>query len=207
MHASYRSPYPPLEGTVRAPRALFIDRWGTLLQEPDEGFVRTPAEVTFTPGALDALFRASRAGWRLYLLGNEDAVAFGKITLAAWEEIEKKILTDLTRAGVPIAKNYVCLDHPEGIAGRRNDSVYQLPNTGAFYHATHSDGVDLGKSWVIGDSTLELVAGWRAGVRMAAVRSGQGLRDRAFHVAPEVEEKDLAAVVAELLARTDALHH
>lgn len=207
MHASYRSPYPPLEGTVRSPRALFIDRWGTLLQAPPEGYVRTPGELAYYPGALDALFRASRAGWRLYLVGNEDAVAFGKLTLTAWEEIEKKLLADLARAGVPIAKNYVCVDHPEGIAGRRNDSVYQLPNTGAFYHATHTDGVDLGRSWVIGDSTLELVAGWRAGVRMAAVSTGQGLADGIFHVSPEVHEKDLASVVLELLTRTDALHH
>jgi len=207
MNASYRSPYPPLEGTVRSPRALFVDRWGTLLQAPPEGYVRAASELRFHPGALDALFRASRAGWRLYLVGNEDAVAFGQLPLAAWEEIEKKMLGELARAGVPIAKNYVCLDHPEGIAGRRNDSVYQLPNTGPFYHATHNDGIDLGRSWVIGDSTLELVAGWRAGVRMAGVRTGQALQDRAYHVAPEVEEADLAAVLRELLTRTDALHH
>ena len=207
MQASYRSPYPPLEGTVRAPRALFIDRWGTLLQAPPEGYVRTASELAFYPGALDALFRASRAGWRLYLVGNEDAVAFGKLTLPAWEEIEKKMHTDLARAGVPIAKNYVCLDHPEGVAGRRNDSVYQLPNTGPFYHALHNDGINLTRSWVIGDSTLELVAGWRAGVRMAAVLTGQGLQDRAYHVDPEVTSDDLASVVRELLTRTDALHH
>ena len=146
MQASYRSPYPPLEGTVRAPRALFIDRWGTLLQAPPEGYVRTASELAFYPGALDALFRASRAGWRLYLVGNEDAVAFGKLTLQAWEEIEKKMHTDLARAGVPIAKNYVCLDHPEGVPGRRNDSVYQLPNTGPFYHALHNDGINLNGS-------------------------------------------------------------
>lgn len=207
MQASYRSPYPPLEGTVRAPRALFVDRWGTLLQVPPEGYARTPGELAYYPGALDALFRASRAGWRLYLLGNEDAVAFGKLTLAAWEEIEKKLQHDLARAGVPIAKSYVCLEHSEGVAGQRNDSVYQLPNTGAFYHATHSDGIDLAKSWVIGDSTLELVAGWRAGVRMAAVRTGQALGDRAYHVDPEVIGDDLAGVVRDLLTRTDALHH
>jgi histidinol-phosphate phosphatase family protein len=207
MHSSQRSPYPPLEGTVPAPRALFIDRWGTMLETPSSGFATSPLEVRFQSGALDALFRASQAGWRLYLLGNEDAVAFGHLALEAWHEIEKKMLKELSRAGVSIARNYVCLEHPEGAPGHRNDSVYFLPNTGAFYHALHMDGVDLAKSWVIGDSTVELVAGWRAGCRMAAVRTGLGLSDKTFEVDPEVFGSDLRRVVLELLQRCEALHH
>lgn len=205
MHASRRSPYPPLEGTVPAPRALFVDRWGTLLETPPAGFAASPSEVRFHPGALDALFRACQAGWRLYLLGNEEAVARGRLALEAWLEIEKKMLGDLQRAGVAVTRSYVCLDHPEGISGRRNDSVYLLPNTGAFYHAFHVDGIDLPKSWVIGDSTLELVAGWRSGCRMAGVRTGQGLADGTFAVDPEVIGEDLRRVVLELLQRTEAL--
>jgi len=208
MHVpSHRSPYPPLEGTVPAPRALFVDRWGTLLEPPSEGFARHPSDVRFLANAVQALFRASRAGWQIYLLGNEDAVARGQVPLEAWKEIEEKLLAALARAGVPIARNYVCLEHPEGAPGHRNDSVYLLPNTGAFYHATHSDGIDLGKSWVIGDSTLELVAGWRAGCRQAGVRTGLALSDRTFHVDPELMADDLAGVVVELLTRTGALHH
>lgn len=207
MHAPFRSPYPPLEGTVPAPRALFIDRWGTLLETPEAGFAASPSELRFQPGALDALFRASQAGWLLYLLGNEDAVAHGRLSLETWQAIEKKLLADMTRAGIPIVRSYVCLEHPEGVNERRNDSVYLLPNTGAFYHAFHSEGIELAKSWVIGDSTLELVAGWRAGCRMAAVRTGLGLSDRAYHVTPEVEAQDLRGVVLELLQRCGALHH
>jgi histidinol phosphatase-like enzyme len=207
MHASYRSPYPPLEGTVPAPRALFVDRWGTLLETPSSGFATTPAELRFHAGALDALFRASQAGWRIYLLGNEEAVAHGRLGHESWLAIEKKLLSELARAGVPIANNYVCLDHPQGIPERRNDSVFFLPNTGAFYHALHTDGVNLAKSWVIGDSTLELVAGWRAGCRMAGVRTGLGLSDKTFEVDPEVVGADLRRVVLELLQRCEALHH
>ncbi len=207
MQASHRSPYPPLEGTVPAPRALFVDRWGTLLETPGAGYARTPSEVRFQSGALDALFRASRAGWKLYLLGNEESVALGHLPLEAWKAVEKKLLADLASAGVPLAGHYACLDHPEGIAGHRNDSVYLLPNTGAFYHAMHGHGIDLAKSWVIGDSTVELVAGWRAGCRMAAVKTGLALSDRTFEVSPEVVESDLRVVVSELLQRCGALHH
>ena len=202
----YRSPYPPLEGTVPVPRALFVDRWGTLLEPPAGGFARGAADVRFLPGSIEALFRATRAGWRVYLLGNEDAIAMGRCTVDEWRAVELQILSDLQRAGVVVAKSYACLEHPEGVAGQRNDSVYWLPNTGAFYHASHTDGIDLGRSWVIGDSTLELVAGWRAGCRQAAVRTGLALSDRAFEVDPEIFESHLLAVVLQLLERSLALH-
>jgi histidinol-phosphate phosphatase family protein len=205
MHRTHRSPYPPLAGTVQAPRALFVDRWGTLLETPAAGFAREPSELRFLPGALDALFRATRAGWRLYLLGNEDAVATGKLSREAWSAVEQGMLAALAGAGVLVSAQYACLEHPQGVPGCRNDSVYLLPNTGAFYHALHTDGVDLAKSWVVGDSTLELVAGWRAGCRMAAVRTGLALGDGAYAVDPELVEPDLARVVQELLARTEAL--
>jgi histidinol phosphatase-like enzyme len=142
----------------------------------------------------------------LYLVGNEESVAFGQLAKEAWETVEKKVLADLARAGVAVARNYACLDHPQGIPGRRNDSVYLLPNTGAFYHAVHTDGIELAKSWVIGDSTLELVAGWRAGVRTAAVRTGRALADRTYEVDPEISGANLRAVVLDLLTRTEALH-
>lgn len=206
MH-SYRSPFAPLEGTTPAPRALFIDRWGTLLEPPREAFARIPADVRFVPGAIEALFRASRAGWKLYLIGNEDAVAFGRQSMTEWQAIEDTILGELGRAGIPIGKSYACTEHPEGQGDRQNDSVYLLPNTGAFYHAHHNDGINLGKSWVIGDTTLELVAGWRAGVRLAAVRTGVGLGDATFEVDPELFEDDLRSVVRELLTRSEAFQY
>ncbi len=203
MHP-YRSPYPPLEGTVPAPRALFVDRWGTVLEPPPHDVPRSGADVRFLPGALEALFRAAHAGWRVYLLGNEDAVAFGRSTLEEWRAVEGAIQSAVERAGVPLSRSYACIDHPQGVSGRRNDSVYRLPNTGVFYHASHNDGIDLGRSWVIGDSTLELVAGWRAGCRLAAVRTGLALADRTFEVEVEVFEGDLHAVVVELLERSPA---
>ena len=205
MFAPYRSPYAPLEGTVPLPHGLFVDRWGTLLELPANGFAHRPEDVRFLPGALEALFRASRSGWNVYLIGNEEAVAFGKASEADWAAVEAELLARIANAGIALGRNYACIDHPEGVAARRNDSVYFLPNTGAFYHAAHTDGVDLAKSWVIGDSTLELVAGWRAGCRLAGVRTGRALGDRLFEVEPEVLEKDLATVVREVMERTEAL--
>ena len=206
MFESYPSPYAPLEGTTQAPRALFIARFGTLLEIPDGGFPTTPEDVRFFPGALETLFRANRAGWLFYLIGNEDAVTNGQVPLESWKNIEAAFMGQLSRAGIRVRQSYASLERTDGEDEQRLDSVYLLPNTGAFYHASHSDGVDLEKSWVIGDKTVELVAGWRAGCRQIGVRTGLGAADGSFLVDPDFMAEDIAQAIGELLQRQTALH-
>ena len=193
-----RSPYPPLPGAGPPARGLFIDRWGTLLELPEQGYVEQFDDARFTPGALDALFRAGQAGWKLYLLGNEDSVAHGRQAVETWESFEHDLLEHLRSHGIPITRNYACTDDPEGVPPHTKDSVFFLPNTGALYHAAQVDGIILDQSWVVGDSSLELVAGWRASCRLAGVRTGLAVRDGQFPVDPEILADDLANVLREV---------
>jgi D-glycero-D-manno-heptose 1,7-bisphosphate phosphatase len=204
MHPTSRSPYAPLPGTDRAPRALFVDRWGTLLERPDRGHCSRFSQVRFHTGALEALYSAHRAGWKLYLIGNEDTVAFGRLAESSWRRLQDELMTALASQGVLIERCYACLDHPEGKDPHAQDSVFRLPNTGTFYHAANQDGVELGRSWVIGDSTAELVAGWRAGMNLAGVRTGEGCEDGNFHVEPDMVGDHLADVLGALLERERA---
>lgn len=200
MPSSYSSPFAPLPGSGAPPRGLFVDRWGTLLVRPKQGFCTRFDRVEFIPGALDALFHAGQAGWRLYLLGNEDAVAFGKLSEPKWKALEDELIEHMNANGVPVTRSYACIDHPLGVEDRQADSVYLLPNTGALYHAMQVDGIDLRESWVIGDSTLELVAGWRAGCHLAGVRTGEALQDGQLEVEPEIMGASIAEAVAEISA-------
>lgn len=199
------SPFAPIHGTRPSPHGIFVKTWGTLLSLPSHGHARGPEDVRFTPGAQGALFRAAEAGWHIYLIGNEPAVARGIVSDEAWAQIEASIMTGLSRAGIHLAKSYVCTEDPAGRGRHQGESVYHLPNTGAFFNATHEDGVELRKCWCIGDSTVELVAAWRAGVRMAGVKTGLGLRDRAYEVNPEFVETNLARAIGMLLETQTAV--
>jgi histidinol-phosphate phosphatase family protein len=192
-------PLPPLPGTEPPLRALFVDRWGTLAELPERGHVKCFTEVRFVPGAIDALFRAQQAGWRIYLIGNEDAVAHGHLPDNAWESLEGELLEHLSGMGVHVHRNYACLDHPDGRPPHKKPSVFLLPDTGLLYHAAQSDGVELRVSWVVGDSTLELSAGERAGCHVAGVRTGLGLRDGTLEVEPAFVGASLERVVDALL--------
>ena len=173
-----------------------MDRWGTLLQGPPR-YRFDPDRLL--PGVVDALFRVQQGGWRLYLIGNEDDVARGRVSDATWERFEQALLAHLASHGVLVARNYACLDHPEGAEHHAKPSVFRLPDTGALYHAAQVDGVHLGRSWVIGDGTLELTAGVRAGCRTLGVQTGDAFGDGAMEVEPGVVARDLVEAVALLV--------
>jgi len=190
----------PLPGTGTPTRGLFVDRWGTLLHRPPQGWCAKFRDAELAEGAVDALFRAHQAGWNIYLIGNEDSVARGRLSEASWKTFERELLDHLAGQGVPVKRNYACLDHPEGKGKHAKSSVFLFPNTGALYHAAQFDDVQLSECWVIGDSSLELSAAWRAGCHTAAVRTGLGLEDGTVAVEPELRADDVTTALLEILA-------
>jgi len=190
----------PLPGTESPQRALFVDRWGTLLELPGDDLAAALQAPRFLPGAVDALFRCTQAGYAIYLIGNESSVALGQLSKAEWEAFETRLLLELRSQGVQVERCYACLDDPhQGRGEHLRDSVFFLPNTGAMYHARQHDGVHLGQSWVIGDSTIELAAGWRAGCRTAGVHTGLSFADNTLEIDIELEAATLADVLDEIL--------
>jgi histidinol phosphatase-like enzyme len=199
---SPRRPLPllPIPGTTRAPRALFVGRWSACLAAPSGGFRGEFRPELFSAGAEALLFRASQAGWTIYLIGNEDAVAEGRVSDHAWTRFEEALLGWLAGRGIRVARNYACLDHPEGRGAHRRDSVFLFPNTGALYHAAQEDGIQLGDSWIVSSDPLELAAGWRAGCRIARVGGGRAARHGPLEVEAEIAATDLSGVLRELLS-------
>ncbi|MEM9800841.1 MAG: hypothetical protein AAGA20_10990 [Planctomycetota bacterium] len=186
------------------PRGVFLNLFGTLIEPTEDDGFPTIDEARFFDGALDALFRVTQAHWNLYLLGNVDSVAFGHESLEDWRTFQSGLHARLKGHGIRLTRDYTCIDDPEGVTGRNRDSVYRLPGTGAMHHAAQADGVALPLSWVVGDATVQLVAGWRAGCRLAGVRTGRGVRDGRFHVDPELIA-DSASAALSVIARDQTI--
>ena len=192
--------FPAIPGAGRPVRGLFVSRNGGLLLPPDSGQRRSPdPDDACSAPALRLLFRAGQRGWNLYLIGNEDAVARGRITDAAWETFEASLLAKLASEGIPLVRHYACLDHPKGKGRHRRDSVFRFPNTGALFHAAQEDGIELRESWVLSSDVDELAAGWRAGCRTGRVGI-EPAKGAKLAVEADLVAVDLAAVLAELLS-------
>jgi len=185
----------PIPGAEQPKRALFIDRFGTLVESPGAPGFRDFSPEHVPSAALDSLFRLSHNGWSVYLIGNEDAVANGKVDDATWSEFERNLLAHLEQHGVEIKRNYACLDDVAGKGAHKKLSVFRLPDTGIFFHASQFDGIELRHSYVIGDSTLEIAAGARAGCKTIGVRTGFGCRDESLAVSPDILVNDVVAAL------------
>ncbi len=193
----------PIPGAEQPLRGLFIDRFGTLLESPGAAGFRSFSPAHVPTAAVDTLFRLSRNGWRVYLVGNEDAVARGKVSDEQWSEFERELMGHLLQRGVEIARNYACLDDVNGKGAHQKLSVFRFPDTGVFFHAQQFDGVDLRRSYLIGDSTLEIAAAARAGLKTIGVRTGFGCRDESLAVAPDILVADVVEAL-ELFLHSDS---
>jgi histidinol phosphatase-like enzyme len=199
MHARELFSSPSIPGTETPQRALFVGRNGALLDGARSAAGKPLDRAHFSDAALGLLFRATQARWNVYLIGNEEAVAHGRLPESGWARFEADLLAFLAGQGVSVKRNYACLDHPRGKGKHRRDSVFLFPNTGALYHAAQEDGIELQQSWLVAQRTCELAAGWRAGCRTAAVGVSDAERSDALEVEPDLRARDLVHALSQIL--------
>jgi D-glycero-D-manno-heptose 1,7-bisphosphate phosphatase len=148
-------------------RAIFIDRDGTLILDKD--YLHNPAEVQFIEGAINALKRAADAGFVIIMVTNQSGVGRGYFTLEDVQNVHAHIVRELARQNVSFLEIYIAPEAPEAPSRGRKPSPQFL------FDARDAHGIDLGRSYMIGDKLIDLECGWNAGVRKSIlVRTGYG---------------------------------
>ncbi len=179
--------------------AVFLDRDGTLIEE--RHYLSRPEQVVVFPGAATALRRLRDAGFKLFLVTNQSGVGRGYFTLADVEVVHARLRELLAPAGVWFDHIYLAPERPD------QPSRYRKPSPQALFDARDEFGVDLARSYVVGDKTLDLECGWNAGVRQSLlVRTGYGTtteRDEPAAVARAVVLDDVVAAAGWVLRQTE----
>ncbi len=154
--------------------ALFLDRDGVLIEELE--YLSDPTRVRLIPGAAGAVRRANDAGWRVVVVSNQSGVARGLFAESVLPEINR-IIADrlLVEAGASVDRFYYCPHHPtEGQGIYRIDCDCRKPKPGMLLKAATELGIDLARSWMVGDRATDLQAGAAACCRTILVRTGYG---------------------------------
>lgn len=160
--------------------ALFLDRDGTLMEEVDH--CRDPALVKTYPGASEELTRAKALGWTTIIVTNQSGIGRGYFTEEEFRAVQSELLRQL---GDVIDASYMAPDHPDTPSPRRK------PAPGMILEATAEHGIDLSRSWMIGDKSIDIECGRNAGVRTILVETGYGRKTAECspdHHAPTVTE-------------------
>ena len=170
-------------------KAVFLDRDGTLIEDKD--YLSQPEEVVIYPGAPQALRRLATAGFKLVIVTNQSGVGRGYFTLADVENVHRHLADQLQRHGVRFEKIYVAPEAPDQASRGRKPSPQFL------FDARDEFGIDLTRSYMIGDKLIDLACGWNAGVNRAIlVRTGYGAKveaQKTFELARAVIVNDLPA--------------
>ncbi len=145
-------------------KAAFLDRDGVIIQKaPEDEYIARWEQVQFLPGALEAVSTLYRAGFKIFIVTNQRGVALGKIRLDDLEEIHHRMRATFGEAGVSITGIYFC---PHA----KDDNCFcRKPAPGMLLRAAEDHGLELGRCWVIGDSSSDIEAGLRAGCRTARI--------------------------------------
>jgi D-glycero-D-manno-heptose 1,7-bisphosphate phosphatase len=156
--------------------AVFVDRDGVineLVPDPVSGHPESPLapqQVILIPGAAAALLRLAQAGWRLVGVSNQPAAAKGVVSVAQLRSVQARVLGLLGAEGVRFDDFRLCLHHPDGVVAQlTRECECRKPAPGMLVQAADGLGIDLARSWMIGDTDADVQAGRAAGCKTVLI--------------------------------------
>lgn len=130
--------------------ALFIDRDGTIIEDP--GYVYG-TNLTFKKEGLELIKKANQDGKLVILITNQAGIAKGKFTETQSIKTNEYIVKYLSSIGLKIDAYYYCPYHPDGVIEKwRKHSLARKPNPGMVLKACEDFRIDLLNSEVVGDN-------------------------------------------------------
>jgi D-glycero-D-manno-heptose 1,7-bisphosphate phosphatase len=189
--------------------AIFMDRDGTLCHEV--GYVNHLGRFRLYPYAVDAVRLINRCGFLAVVVTNQAGVARGYFPESLVHEVHATMRAAMEAGGARLDGVYVCIHHPSvGEPPYRQDCDCRKPRPGLLRRAEAELGIDLRRSWMVGDRRNDLEVAWNAGARAALVRTGYGEGELKWFAGGWPRQPDLVAdhlleAVQKILAQAAAL--
>ena len=165
-------------GARRGGPALFLDRDGVVVE--DVGYLSRAEEVALIPGAAKTIAMANARGIAVVIVTNQAGIGRGYYGWRDFEAVQEAMLAALAAAGARIDAVFACAHHPAGAAPYAHpDHPARKPNPGMLRRAAEALGLELGRSWLIGDKAIDIEAARAAGLAGAVhVLTGHGAAQR-----------------------------
>ena len=159
--------------TALAP-AVFLDRDGTLIEEA--GYLDSLDRLTLFPSTVDALRVLARAGFRLVVVTNQSGIALGLFDEPFVRLTHDALHARLDAAGARMDGWYFCPHHPAGQVPELTTACDCRKPAPALAHQAAADlGIDLARSWMVGDRWGDVHLAANAGMAGGIlVRTGYG---------------------------------
>jgi D-glycero-D-manno-heptose 1,7-bisphosphate phosphatase len=146
---------------------VFFDRDGIVNAPPRGGarYIERPDDFLIYPEFLEALRVVNARGYEAVIVTNQKGVAKGLVREEALMEMHSRLYTTVLQHGLRLLDIRVSTTADNAHPSRK-------PNPGMLLGAAADHGLDLARSWMIGDHDYDIEAGRRAGCRTVFVGAG-----------------------------------
>ena len=140
-------------------KVLFVDRDGTLVEEPPDNQVDALHKVRLLPGVIPSLLQLVEAGFRLIMVTNQDGLGSASFPAADFHRCQDHIIALFASQGIRFDDVLIC---PHRAA---DGCDCRKPRSGLVAPFLARTNIDLARSAVIGDRETDLQLAQNIGVQ------------------------------------------
>ena len=152
----------PVNGPI-----LFIDRDGTLIEEPEDFQVDAYEKLRFVRGVVPALLRLRDAGWQFVMVTNQDGLGTGAYPQASFEGPHQLMMQLFESQGIVFREVLIDRSFPH------ENSPTRKPAIGLALPYVHDRTVDWKRSAMVGDRPTDNEFAANLGIRAFQLRTAQ----------------------------------
>ncbi len=151
-------PEPTAAAAAPARRIVFLDRDGTLVEEPPDEKVDRLDKIRLMPGVVPALLELANAGFGLVMVSNQDGLGTAALPYEAFEQAHRFILEIFASQGIAFEAVLICPHYEHERCGCRKPSIGLLES----FLSRHV--LDRAASFMVGDRATDLEFAARLGI-------------------------------------------
>jgi imidazoleglycerol-phosphate dehydratase / histidinol-phosphatase len=154
---------------VSARAVLFIDRDGTLIEEPPDQQIDSLQKLRLVAGVIPALCELRDAGYTFVMVSNQDGLGTASFPESSFHEPHDFLRALLASQGIEFEAEFICPHFAADGCGCRK------PKTGLLERYLRENPIDPTRSFVIGDRETDIELARNLGITGIRVRAADAL--------------------------------
>jgi D-glycero-D-manno-heptose 1,7-bisphosphate phosphatase len=157
-------------------KAVFLDRDGVINEVLTDRvkFVNSSHDLYFLPGVSEAIKKLNQVFDYTFVVTNQGGIGLGFMKEYQLHKIHDHMIAELKKEGATIHDVVYCPHKPKAGCSCRKPQPKLLKDLAAKYD------VDLGHSYMVGDTDTDIQAGKRAGTKGVFLGESDSLADAVF---------------------------
>ncbi len=140
-------------------RIVFLDRDGTIIEEPPDEQVDSLQKLRFLPGTIAGLRSLVREGYELVMVSNQDHLGTDRYPQRSFDEVQDFLMTVLEGEGIRFREVLICPHGPDDVCSCRK------PKAGLVEALLLDGTIDTAQSFMVGDRETDVLFAQQIGVR------------------------------------------